>query len=1130
MTLFLRLLDSENKEDALAAALAQVRDGAAVGFEVQPDDFAQVPGSPFAYWFSQNIRDIFQKLTPLENAPREARRGSWAGDDFRYLRIWTEVKPHSIGHTIRWSPFAKGGNFSKFYYDFSLVVDWDDKRKTFHDFYGRPGRETERPESLGYYFRPGVTWPLRSQRGFSSRVLPKGFIFANVSPSIFDSSNSKLMHLLGLVNSRAFRTFLDVSQAFGAYQVGVIQRTPVPNLENADGERLGQLALACVMLKRDLDRVNETSHVFHLPALLQVEGATLAERMAAWAVRVRDTDAQLANNQAEIDKIAFRMYGIDPDELGDLNHRDTEAQSLEDAEAEDDVEANNLSNSNAPWLCASVVSYILGCVFGRWDIRFATGERGTPELSDPFAPLPAYSPGMLRSDADALPALRPDEDGILADDEGNPADIVRQVRIAFDIIWGDRAEAIEREIVAVLGVKDLRDYFQKKGKGGFWLDHIQRYSKSRRKAPIYWLLQSPKGKYGLWLYYPKLNGDTLAKALTSYAEPKLRRELERLATLRAEVQSVDGSARRTLEREVERQEDLLNDIQEFRDRLERVTRRGLRPDHNDGVLLTIAPLWELTPWAEAKRTWEELQAGKYEWSNISKQLRGEYVAEESINNDVLDQASDNVADEDTIKRTTDNDDESTKPVVESGPPRTILGRLLLRHVGPAAELDLQFDERINILTGDNGLGKTFVLDAAWLALTGVDPAVLLRPPTNIETTARASIAYEIVSTAGTVQEDNILYFHTKQDLWESSRPQATQGVTPRPGIVFFVQVDGTIAIWDRFKRAGLEKRGIGSALRFEGRELWEGKRHRSEQLSRGLIEDFREWWRAAAERDRSSPSTTLQEIADQAALFDLISNVLATLSPDEQNKLTIKAPVRISTIDTTEYPQIDMTYGDVPIVQASAAVQRILGLAYALVWAYREHRIAAALSDQEPSSQVIILIDEIELHLHPKWQRRILPALLTAIELLDTKLHAQIITTTHAPLVLASMEPHFKEEVDQLFDFDLVDGKVVVTHRIWAKQGDVSNWLVSESFNLAQARSPEAEYAIAAALAYMRGDNLTSYRFQNQAAIQRELSRLLPEHDPFWARWSLEGGEDEEGLMQEINKQLDKLLLEEDGQ
>ena len=47
----------------------------------------------------------------------------------------------------------------------------------------------------------------------------------------------------------------------------------------------------------------------------------------------------------------------------------------------------------------------------------------------------------------------------------------------------------------------------------------------------------------------------------------------------------------------------------------------LEPDLNDGVVLNIAPLWELVPWKEAKAYWEDLLAGKYEWSTIGKQLR-----------------------------------------------------------------------------------------------------------------------------------------------------------------------------------------------------------------------------------------------------------------------------------------------------------------------------------------------------------------------------------------------------------------------------------------------------------------------------------------------------------------------------
>jgi hypothetical protein len=82
-----------------------------------------------------------------------------------------------------------------------------------------------------------------------------------------------------------------------------------------------------------------------------------------------------------------------------------------------------------------------------------------------------------------------------------------------------------------------------------------------------------------------------------------------------------GREARQAERELERKENLLTELQDFRDKLRRVADLDLEPDLNDGVVLNIAPLWELVPWNEAKKYWEELLAGKYEWSSIGKQLR-----------------------------------------------------------------------------------------------------------------------------------------------------------------------------------------------------------------------------------------------------------------------------------------------------------------------------------------------------------------------------------------------------------------------------------------------------------------------------------------------------------------------------
>jgi len=161
----------------------------------------------------------------------------------------------------------------------------------------------------------------------------------------------------------------------------------------------------------------------------------------------------------------------------------------------------------------NVLSFAVGCTFGRWDIRYATGERPAPDLPDPFDPLPVCPPGMLQGD-DGLPLsleegrrLRAEGsfpldiawDGVLVDDPEHPLDIERRVRDAFGVIWGDRAEAIQQEACELLGVPTLREWFRRPA--GFFADHLKRYSKSRRQAPIYWPLSSPGGRYTVWLYY-----------------------------------------------------------------------------------------------------------------------------------------------------------------------------------------------------------------------------------------------------------------------------------------------------------------------------------------------------------------------------------------------------------------------------------------------------------------------------------------------------------------------------------------------------------------------------------------------------------------------------------------------------
>jgi len=279
-----------------------------------------------------------------------------------------------------------------------------------------------------------------------------------------------------------------------------------------------------------------------------------------------------------------------------------------------------------------LISYVLGSLFGRWNVcKFA----GSPLQEDDrslFDSLPVCPPGMLQG-SDGLPAkpedvpsdypIRIDWDGILVDDPGHEDDIIRRVQDVLEAIWKDRAEAVERDACEILGVRELRDYFRKPGNSGFWMDHVKRYSKSRRKAPIYWYLRSAKGNYGLWLYYHRLDKDILFKALLNYVEPKIRMEEDRLKSLRGRKEAAGNSGReaKQIEKDIDRQDQLVSELHDFADKLRRAANLHLVPDLNDGVVLTIAPLFELVPWKEAKECWEDLVEGKYEWSSIGKQMR-----------------------------------------------------------------------------------------------------------------------------------------------------------------------------------------------------------------------------------------------------------------------------------------------------------------------------------------------------------------------------------------------------------------------------------------------------------------------------------------------------------------------------
>lgn len=399
----------------------------------------------------------------------------------------------------------------------------------------------------------------------------------------------------------------------------------------------------------------------------------------------------------------------------------------------------------------------------------------------------------------------------------------------------------------------------------------------------------------------------------------------------------------------------------------------------------------------------------------------------------------------------------------------VLADLALRSVGPARQLDFAPAQRLSIITGDNGLGKTFLLECAWWGLTGswaekqAVPAIASEP---------ASIAYSIRSPNDILISNTVLFDKERLRWPEIER-------TAIAGLIVYARVDGSFAIWDpaRVDSPEAERSNRAGFLQFSREDVLKGYEGKIE----GLLRDWVRW----------------QNSRDQTT-FDAFCAVLEQLSPPDMRPLKAGEPIRVIG-ESKDIPTLVHEYGIVPFTNESAGVRRIVTLAYLLVWAWNEHRVYSSYINKSPQDNVIIMVDEIEAHLHPKWQRSILPALLGVAKGLSPNVNPQMIVATHSPLILASIEAQFDEEMDKLFHLHLDANRAVTVDEIdYVKRGTVDEWLTSEVFELKEPRSRESEAAIEMAKKLLAESSENVEEIKN---IDRRLREELPSEDLFWPRW-----------------------------
>ena len=240
-------------------------------YEAQQENFEKIPGAPVAYWASNTIINDFSIGKSLSSYA-EPKQGMATMDNNKYLRMWYEVDSDTYylhAHSLeeakasrrRWFPYNKGGDYRKWYGNFTYLVDWeDDGAELKADASKIYGSYSKRIYNTQYFFLPSITWSKISSGQFSARCISDGCLFDVAGCSIF--VDKKLYHYFSaLLNSKIIGAILSIISPTLNYEVGHIKSLPII-IDNGNVKSVSKIGQKCIIhSKADWDS-SETSWDF----------------------------------------------------------------------------------------------------------------------------------------------------------------------------------------------------------------------------------------------------------------------------------------------------------------------------------------------------------------------------------------------------------------------------------------------------------------------------------------------------------------------------------------------------------------------------------------------------------------------------------------------------------------------------------------------------------------------------------------------------------------------------------------------------------------------------------------------------------------------------------------------------
>lgn len=507
-------------------------------------NYQLIPGMPIAYWITERMINNFSKGISIEQISDFTGSQNITADNEKFLRFFWEINQSDV-LSMNWVFYAKGGSYRKWYGNIDLVVDWRETARHFYQTNPTSNLLNER-----YWYKKGITYTELTNLGNSFRLLPEGMVFDKKGPSIVNVEH--LYYCLALLNSNLANEYFQILNPSLSTQVRDVKNFPIIIANQETINHVKAMAEDCIKIsKEDWDSF-EVSWNFVKHPFLNIDGRSMESIYSKWTKCLQYQRTCLKENEKKLNEIFNSLYDVSKEIPSDVEEKYVVLRS-----------------SDLHYDILSFISYVVGCMFGRYSLD-AEGL--------------VYAGGQW--DDGKYNTFIPDKDNILpiTDEEYFEDDIVGLFVAFVKKVYG--VETLEENldfIAKALGNKGntsreiIRNYFVK----DFFKDHCKVY----QKRPIYWLFESGKADgFKALIYMHRYDENTIGNLRIDYLH-KMQRIYEREIVRMQET--IDNS---TNTREVaaaeKRKDKLIKQLKETKDYDEKIAHLALARiaiDLDDGV-------------------------------------------------------------------------------------------------------------------------------------------------------------------------------------------------------------------------------------------------------------------------------------------------------------------------------------------------------------------------------------------------------------------------------------------------------------------------------------------------------------------------------------------------------------------